>query len=93
MLDTITLFETITAREASHSLGQYLTLTEQGKSFSILRHGKPVAKLIPVNVPAPLSEKDALARKKKIEKALSFRANRPYGGKFNRMDAYEEDEA
>ena len=90
MFDASTTFETITAREASHSLGQYLTQTERGKSFAILRHGKPVARLVPVNAPAALTEKEALARKKKIERALSFRLNRPFEGKFNRMDAYDD---
>lgn len=93
MFDTSSTISTISARDASHNFAQYLMQASQGKSFTVLKHGKPMAKIVPVTsdtATVTRSAKEQAARDKKIAKALSFRFSKPYPGKFNRMDAYED---
>jgi len=93
MFDTASTISTISAREASHNFAQYLNEASKGKSFTVLKHGKPMAKIVPVTgdqAIATRSPKEQAAFEKKIAKALSFRFSKPYAGKFNRMDAYDD---
>ena len=84
-----TLAETVTAtaRDAVHNFAHFASLAESGKEIIITRRGKPSLKLVRAVPRAVMSkaERDAL-----IVKALSFRASRPYGKKFERSDAYDE---
>ena len=82
----------ISAREASHHFALYLEQASQGKTFTVLKHGKPMAKLVPIRPEGQVLRtlKEQAAFDKKIAKALSFRFSKPYAGKFNRQDAYED---
>ena len=83
LTDTITA----TARDAVHNFAHFASLAESGKEVIITRRGKPSLKLVraePVTAMA-LEEREAL-----IRKVLSFRFSKPYPGKFNRSDAYDE---
>jgi antitoxin (DNA-binding transcriptional repressor) of toxin-antitoxin stability system len=76
-----------TARDAVHQFSHYAKLVDQGREVIITRRGKPSLKLV-LATPAPKMtkvERDAL-----VQKALSFRAIKPYGKKFERADAYDE---
>ena len=83
LADTVTA----TARDAVHNFAHFANLAESGKEIIITRRGKPSLKLVRAEPPAAMTkaEREAL-----IKKALSFRASRPYGKKFERSDAYDE---
>ena len=61
----------IGAAEAKVRLSELLRDVEQGETFSITRHGKPIARLIPV-IPAP--EGDSAKRAEAVERFLQQRA-------------------
>lgn len=61
----------IQATEAKAHLAELLRAVERGESFSITRHGKPVAHL----VPAPAAGEQA--RREAVERFLALRATWP----------------
>ena len=81
----------IAMRDASHRLTHYVTLAAAGGEFLIMRHGKPLARLGPVQAPARTNAREASARAAKIKRALAVRAAKAWPAvKFNRADAYGE---
>ena len=78
-------------RDASHRLTHYATQAAAGREFVITRHGKALARLVPMETGALASEAEAAARHARIARALSVRAVRPYpDGRFSRADAYRD---
>ena len=73
-----------TAREAVHNFSYFADLAEAGVEVTITRRGRASLKLVRAPVSPELPERAALAKK-----ALSFRALKPYPGKFKRSDAYD----
>ena len=81
----------IAMREANHRLTHYVTLAAAGGEFLIMRHGKPLARLGPVQTPARKDAQAAGARAAKVKRALAVRADKAWpSGKFDRVDAYDE---
>jgi antitoxin (DNA-binding transcriptional repressor) of toxin-antitoxin stability system len=78
---------TITAREAAHRFAHYTALAASGKEILIKRRGGASVKLVPAEPKAAMSSEE---REALIQKVLSFRLSKPYPGKFNREDAYDE---
>lgn len=76
-----------TAREVVHAFAHYAEIAERGTEVIIKRRGKPSLKLVRAE---PIAAMSAAEKKALIEKALSFRALKPYGKKFERSDAYDE---
>jgi len=66
--------ETVGAFAAKTHLSDLLERVERGERFTITRHGKPVAQLIPVNQRDPAAVQDAIARLK------AFREGHTLGG-------------
>jgi antitoxin (DNA-binding transcriptional repressor) of toxin-antitoxin stability system len=77
----------VTAREVVHAFAHYAELAERGTEVLIKRRGKPSLKLVRAE---PASAMTTAQKEAAIKKALSFRAIRPYGKKFERSDAYDE---
>lgn len=73
-----------TAREAVHNFTYFADLAETGVEVTITRRGRASLKLVRAVVQSELPDRAALAKK-----ALSFRALKPYPGKFKRSDAYD----
>jgi prevent-host-death family protein len=82
----------ISARQASHNLSHYLSEAASGKSFTVVKHGRPMAKLVPIQAArhSMRTPQEQAAFDKKLNKAMSFRFTKPYIGKFNRQDAYDD---
>jgi antitoxin (DNA-binding transcriptional repressor) of toxin-antitoxin stability system len=78
---------TITSREAVHNFAHYSALAASGKEIIIKRRGQTAVKLVSAE---PKPAMTAEEREALIKKALSFRALKPYGKKFERSDAYDE---
>jgi antitoxin (DNA-binding transcriptional repressor) of toxin-antitoxin stability system len=70
---------TITSREAVHNFAHYSALAASGKEILIKRRGQAAVKLVAAEPKAAMTQE-----------ALSFRALKPYGKKFERSDAYDE---
>lgn len=78
-------------RDASHRLTHYATQAAAGQEFIITRHGKALARLVPMEPMIVASVAEAAARRMRVAKALAVRAARPYpGARFARADAYED---
>ena len=73
-----------TAREAVHNFTYFADLAEAGVEVTITRRGRASLKLVRAPVQTSIPDRAALTKK-----ALSFRALKPYPGKFNRSDAYD----
>jgi prevent-host-death family protein len=58
--------DTVGAFEAKTHLSSLLERVAQGESFTITRHGKPVARLVPVEPRDPERIKAAIRRMKEI---------------------------
>ena len=58
------------AREANRSFSKILREAENGKTVTITRNGKPVARLVPVAVPPQARSKRG--REKSLEKLMSL---------------------
>ncbi len=58
------------AREANRSFSKILKEAENGKTITITRNGKPVARLEPVAVKPPLSEEERKAAHARLMKLL-----------------------
>lgn len=67
----VMIMQEIQATEAKIHLPHLLSQVEQGESFVITRHGKPIARLSPQH--AALAER----RKQSIESLLAFRSTMP----------------
>jgi len=74
----------ITAREAVHNFTYFADLAEAGVEVTITRRGRASLKLVRALVQSDIPDRAAL-----MKKALSFRALKPYPGKFKRSDAYD----
>jgi prevent-host-death family protein len=59
--------------EAKTHLSQLIEDVEKGETITISRHGKPVARLVPV-------ETGKLSRKEAVERLLAFREKHTLGG-------------
>lgn len=73
-----------TAREAVHNFTHYAALVDAGAEVVITRRGRASLKLVRADATNEPVARDAL-----LQLALSFRLNKPYPGKFKRVDAYE----
>ncbi len=75
------------AREANRSFSKILKEAESGKTVTITRNGKPVARLVPVG-PPPLSNR---ARKKSLDRLMKLlEKGYDLGGKgFTRDEMHE----
>ena len=81
----------IAMREANHRLTHYVTLAAAGGEFLIMRHGKPLARLGPVEAPTKKSAQQARVRAAKVKRALAVRAVKAWPApKFDRAEAYGE---
>jgi prevent-host-death family protein len=58
--------ETVGAFEAKTHLAALLERVEHGETFTITRHGKPVAKLVPIDQRDPEQIRAAIKRMKEI---------------------------
>lgn len=66
------------ATEANRSFSKILKEAESGKTVTITRNGKPVARLVPALASPPLSDK---ARKKSFDRLLKLlKKGIPLGG-------------
>ena len=54
--------ETIGSYEAKTHLAQLLSQVERGESFTITRHGRPVARLVPVNAEDRRNARESVER-------------------------------
>jgi prevent-host-death family protein len=73
----------IGAREANRSFSKILKEAENGKTITITRNGRPVARLVPAPIPAPvesMTEEEQKAAKKSLmdllDKGLDFGGRR-----------------
>ena len=76
-----------TARDAVHNFTHYAALVDAGAEVVITRRGKSPLKLVRAD---ESKVHGAPSHEELLKKALSFRALKPYVGKFKRSDAYEE---
>ena len=79
------------AREANRSFSKILKEAENGKSITITRNGKPVARLVPAPIPAPV-ESMTEEERKEAHKRLMGLLNKGYnlGGRgFTRDEMHE----
>ena len=67
--------ETVGSFEAKTHLPQLLERTARGEEFTITKHGKPVARLVP-----PLAAKSAPDVRLAVEAMKQFRKGRTLGG-------------
>ncbi len=67
--------DTIGAFEAKTHLSSLLERVAQGESFTITRHGKPVARLIPAEQRDPERVKAAIRRMKEIAAGQTLRGD------------------
>jgi len=71
--------------EAKTHLSQIINKVENGANFTVLKRGKPVAKIVPVEQEKEMTRKDA------IEKLIEMRKHyRGKPGSFNVREAIEE---
>lgn len=64
--------ETIGAFEAKTHLASLLDRTAKGETFTITKHGTPVAQLVPINRPAAEQVKAAVQRMEAIAAELTL---------------------
>jgi prevent-host-death family protein len=60
----------IGAREANRSFSKILKEAENGKTITITRNGKPVARLVPAPAPLALKPKSEEERKAALERLM-----------------------
>jgi prevent-host-death family protein len=78
---------TVGAREANRSFSKILKEAENGKSITITRNGRPVARLEPVDL-RPKSEKERLEAHERLMKLLD--KGLPLGGRGFTRDEMNE---
>jgi prevent-host-death family protein len=81
----------IGAREANRSFSKILKEAENGKSITITRNGKPVARLVPAPIPAPVESMTEEERKEAHRRLMDL-LNKGYnlGGRgFTRDEMHE----
>jgi prevent-host-death family protein len=78
---------TVTAREANQHFSKILDAAARGEEVTITRRGKPVAKLVPVEVQEEPAE---AARRAAEREAILKRLERGYVG--TRFDSWTRDE-
>ncbi len=71
---------TVSSYEAKTHLPRLLRQVEQGDEITITRHGGPVAKLVPVNAPAPAEPSKPRTAREAVEAILEFRKGHSLGG-------------
>ncbi len=74
-----------TARDVVHNFTHYAAMVDAGAEVIITRRGRAPLKLVHAE-PASVA-KD---RKILVQRALSVRSTRAFGGKFDRSEAYDE---
>lgn len=79
--------EIISAGEANRRFSSLLRGVREGHSYTVTSHGRPVARLVPIN-----EERDAQARARKA--LLKRLSQQPAlnAGKWTREELYERDE-
>ncbi len=79
--------EFVSAAEANRSFSRLLRNVREGHSYTVTSHGRPVARLVPVN-----EEQDAQIRARKA--LLKRLSQQPAlnAGKWTREELYERDE-
>lgn len=77
--------ETISAADANRSFSQLLRKVREGRSFVVTSHGKPVAKLVPV-------DEDAEARRRALDALLARIDAQPVQniGRWTRDELYDD---
>ncbi|HEY0302706.1 MAG TPA: type II toxin-antitoxin system prevent-host-death family antitoxin [Rhizomicrobium sp.] len=79
------------AREANRSFSRILKEAENGKSVTITRNGKPVARLVPAAVPPAATAMSKKRREKSLTKLMAL-LEKGYdlgGGPYSRDDMHE----
>jgi prevent-host-death family protein len=76
----------VTARDADQRFSKLLAEVAGGREIVITRHGKPVARLVPVSVQHESAERAAAVKRlcARMKRGLSLG-----GGKFNRDELYD----
>ncbi len=74
-----------TAREAVHNFSHYAALAEAGTEVIITRRGRASLRLMLAEATVQGQDKAAI-----IERALAVRSNKPFQGKFDRREAYDQ---
>lgn len=64
--------KTMQAREAKAKFSELLQTAERGESTTITRHGKPVARIVPIDDAAAKEDAEREANRKFIEHLLKF---------------------
>ena len=79
------------AREANRSFSKILKEAESGKTVTITRNGKPVARLVPAAIPPKSASLPKNERDKQLKKFLALlKKGFPLGGKgFTRDEMHE----
>ncbi len=67
--------ETVGAFEAKTHLSSLLERVEKGERFTITRHGKPIARLVPVERRDPERIKAAIARMQELSAGLRLNSD------------------
>lgn len=75
----------VSAASANRDFSKLLRGVRDGRSFVITSHGKPVAKIVPVDVldPVRAAAREVLFKRLKAQPALSI-------GRWKRDDLYED---
>jgi prevent-host-death family protein len=68
----ISPMHTLPLSEFRANVSAMLDLVEQGETVRILRHGKPVAELVPLKADAPLAEKKLPSWKRPFEPVIKL---------------------
>ena len=74
-----------TARDAVHNFTHYAALVDAGVEVVITRRGKSPLKLTRAEPATP-----AATHKELVARALAIRSSKPFVGKFDRSEAYDE---
>jgi antitoxin (DNA-binding transcriptional repressor) of toxin-antitoxin stability system len=74
-----------TARDAVHNFTHYAALVDAGVEVVITRRGKSPLKLVQAE---PVTSVES--RKELVARALAIRSSKPFVGKFDRSEAYDE---
>ena len=63
----------VTVSEARNRFGRLLDRVSQGEEIVVIRHGKPVARIIPAGSPAQLEVRAAGAGLRELRRAIAVR--------------------
>jgi antitoxin (DNA-binding transcriptional repressor) of toxin-antitoxin stability system len=74
-----------TARDAVHNFTHYAAMVDAGMEVIITRRGRAPLKLVRADSSAGTEDRQTL-----IQRALAVRSKKPFKGKFDRSEAYDE---